>query len=93
LELSGKLWVHTRIVPTAESGLHTELIFGKGRGKVVPVLSTGHHAMKAYWGVEIKPHTLLTSALNGDEWPTTHHRPPYPQGKKAVIWNIEKIGG
>jgi hypothetical protein len=25
----------------------------KGKGKVVPVLLTEHHAMKAYWGVEI----------------------------------------
>jgi hypothetical protein len=26
----------------------------KGKGKVVPVLfSTEHHAMKAYWGVEV----------------------------------------
>jgi hypothetical protein len=23
---------------------------GKGKGKVVPVLLTEHHAMKAYWG-------------------------------------------
>jgi hypothetical protein len=27
---------------------------GKGKGKVVPVLFlTEHHAMKAYWGVEL----------------------------------------
>jgi hypothetical protein len=27
---------------------------GKGKGKVVPVLLlTDHHAMKAYWGVEV----------------------------------------
>jgi hypothetical protein len=25
----------------------------KGKGKVVPVLLTEHHAMKAYWGVEV----------------------------------------
>jgi hypothetical protein len=25
----------------------------KGKGKVVPVLLTEHHAMKAYWGEEI----------------------------------------
>jgi hypothetical protein len=24
-----------------------------GKGKVVPVLLTEHHAMKAYWGVEV----------------------------------------
>jgi len=23
---------------------------GKGKGKVVPVILTKHHAMKAYWG-------------------------------------------
>jgi hypothetical protein len=26
---------------------------GKGKGNVVPVLLTEHHAMKAYWGVEV----------------------------------------
>jgi hypothetical protein len=29
---------------------------------------TKHHAMKMYWGVEVKLHAFLTSALNGGEW-------------------------
>jgi hypothetical protein len=27
-----------------------------------------HHAMKTYWGVEIKAHKILTSALDEAEW-------------------------
>jgi hypothetical protein len=26
---------------------------GKGKGKIVPVILTQHHAMKAYWGVDV----------------------------------------
>jgi hypothetical protein len=34
--------------------LREDLVPGsKGKGKVVPVLLTEHHAMKAYWGVEV----------------------------------------
>jgi len=29
---------------------------------------TDHHPMKAYWGVEVYLHALLTSALDGGEW-------------------------
>jgi len=49
---SGNFWIHPRIAP-AESGLHTEYSFGKSKSKVVPVLLTEHHAMKAYWGMEV----------------------------------------
>jgi hypothetical protein len=38
------------------------------KGKVIPVLSTEHHAMEAYWGMEVWFHTFLTSALDGGEW-------------------------
>jgi hypothetical protein len=32
----------------------------KGKGKVVPVLPlTKHHAMKAYWGVEVQLHPFF----------------------------------
>jgi hypothetical protein len=47
---------------------------GKGKvskviGKVVPALpQTEHHAMKAYWGVEVSSTHSLTSALDGGEW-------------------------
>jgi len=26
------------------------------------------HAVKTYWGMNVKLHALLTSALDGDEW-------------------------
>jgi len=30
------------------------IMYGKGKGKDVPVLSvTEHHVMKVYWGVEV----------------------------------------
>jgi hypothetical protein len=29
---------------------------------------TKHHAMKTYWGVEVKLHAFLNSALDGGEW-------------------------
>jgi hypothetical protein len=35
----------------------------KVKGKVVSVLLTEHHAVKAYWGVEVE-HAFLTSALD-----------------------------
>jgi hypothetical protein len=41
-----------------------------GKGKVVPVLNYKHHATKTYWGMEIKLHAFLTSALAEDEWST-----------------------
>jgi hypothetical protein len=40
----------------------------KVKGKVVPVLYlTEHHAMEAYWGVEVYLHTFLTLAVGGGE--------------------------
>lgn len=35
----------------------------KGKGKIVPI-----HTKKAYEGVEVQPHSLLTSAVDGGEW-------------------------
>jgi len=29
---------------------------------------TDHHAIKAYWGVEVEIHAFLTSTLDGGEW-------------------------
>jgi hypothetical protein len=32
------------------------------------VFLTEDHAMKAYWGVEVKVHAFMTLALDGGEW-------------------------
>jgi hypothetical protein len=41
----------------------------EGKSKfVLCFFLTEHHAMEAYWGVEVKLHAFLTSALDGDEW-------------------------
>jgi hypothetical protein len=32
---------------------------GKGKAKVVPLLPPEHHAMKAYWRVEVELHQFL----------------------------------
>jgi hypothetical protein len=36
--------------------------------KSCPWASTEHHTIKTYWGVEVKLHAFLTSALDGGEW-------------------------
>jgi hypothetical protein len=38
----------------------------KGKVFLVPPL-TSHHAMKAYWGVEVQLHPFFDSALDGCE--------------------------
>jgi len=40
----------------------------KGKGKVVPVLSSEHHVMEAYWGSGGIAPRILTSVLDGCEW-------------------------
>jgi hypothetical protein len=40
----------------------------KGKSKLLPVLLTEHHAMKAYWGVEVCSTHSLTSVVYGGEW-------------------------
>jgi hypothetical protein len=49
--------------------LLTKIVNSKGEGKVVSVLFlTQHHAVKAYWEVELQIHSFLTSAIDGGEW-------------------------
>jgi hypothetical protein len=52
-------------------------------GKVVPVLIK-HYAMKAYGGVDVQIHIVLTSALVGSEWSASR---PYcfTPGEKAPV--------
>jgi hypothetical protein len=40
-----------------------------------------HHAMKTYWGVEVKLHAFLTLAPHGDEWSASFPGSFTPQGK------------
>jgi hypothetical protein len=43
----------------------------KVKGKVKVKLSlclTKHYTMETYWGLEVKLHTFLSSALDGGEW-------------------------
>jgi hypothetical protein len=48
--------------------------------------------MKAYWGVEEKHHTFLTSALDGGEWSATRHSRFTPRGK-SLPPGIHWMGG
>ena len=60
-----------------------------GNEKVVPA-----HAMKEYGKVNIRRQTFLTSALNGDEWPTlrsvrftplSQKNPPYALNRRFLL--------
>jgi len=62
-----------------------------------PCPSTNHHAMKAYWGMEVYLHAFLTSALVVGEWLAP--RPDrFTPGKEHLVpigweagWNSEPV--
>jgi hypothetical protein len=54
----------------------------KGKGKLVPVLSLPeHHAIKAYWGVEVQLHKFLKLDPRWMWVVSFTPQPPYSQGK------------
>jgi hypothetical protein len=48
--------------------------------------------MKKYWGVEIKVHAFVTSALVGGEWIAFTPRPVYPLGKSPLYPLDRRLG-
>jgi hypothetical protein len=52
-----------------------------------------HHAMKMYWGVEVKLNAFLTSALDGGWVVSYTPRPLYPQGKSPWYPLDRRLGG
>jgi hypothetical protein len=49
-----------------------KLLFLHIKDKFVPVLLTKHHAIKVYWGVEVRLYAFLNSVLDGGEWSASH---------------------
>jgi hypothetical protein len=48
--------------------------------------------MKEYWGVKVRLHTFLTSALDGGETLTSHSR-HFKSGKKSCTYEIGELVG
>jgi hypothetical protein len=77
--LSSRRWKHLNQNKTVQTLPKISCLFqfsqnvehsfeGKGKRKSCPcAFLIEHHAMKAYWRVEVQLHTL-TSALDGGEW-------------------------
>jgi hypothetical protein len=53
--------INFNIILPPVSPSHCKLIslYIKGKGKVIPVFLNKHHAMKAYWGVEVQLHSFF----------------------------------
>jgi hypothetical protein len=52
-------------------------------------LLTEQHAIKAYWGVELQLHAILTSALDGGEWSASYPGRFTPKERDLGIHYIE----
>jgi hypothetical protein len=62
-------WVSGDLTPGVKLTTHLHQVPRlRVKGKVVPVLLTEHHAMKAHWGVEAQLHAILASELDGGDW-------------------------
>jgi hypothetical protein len=57
-----------------------------------PCALTEHHAMEAYWGVEIQLQAFLTSALDWGEWSALHAGRFYLQGKSPCYALDRRLG-
>jgi hypothetical protein len=58
-----------------------------------PCALTKHHAMMAYWGVEVQLYAFLTSALDGGEWSASRPGRFTPQGKSPSYPLDRRLGG
>jgi hypothetical protein len=65
---------------------------GKGKGKVSLCL-TRHHAMKAYWGVEVYLHSFFDPGTRWRWVVSFTPRPLYPQGKTSWYPLDRRLGG
>jgi hypothetical protein len=65
----------------------------KGKGKVVPVLLTKHHAMKAYWEVKVYLHSFFDLGTRWRWVVSFTPRPLYPQGKSPWYPLDRRLGG
>jgi hypothetical protein len=67
--------------------------FVQGEGRVVPVLFlTGHHAMRAYWGVELWLHSFFDFGTRWRWVVSFTARPLYLQGKSPCYPLDRRLG-
>jgi hypothetical protein len=72
---------------------HIKLIKIKGRKIKLSLCLTKHHAMKAYWGVEVYLHTFFDLGTRWRRVVSFTPQPLYPQGKSPLYPLDRRLGG